>query len=380
MFEQLKFRYPVYDPCASIVSIADRWIDDQPFVKTTQDINLALSQPFSIAAVHVFYNDPRSWPGDRLTVEAPTMAASDLSQFDLVLLMEMENHNWKEVQDWITKQNFKQYIFSYGTISNHSQKTQPNAFYNSVWLDIFLEDRKFIDTNSDISNKQFKFNALLGSRRPHRDYVMLALTKSGLLDQNLVTYRDVFGGDKDNFQTKEFQKIFSDTKLLRPYVSPQLLPEWEVTDNINHQISFIDPVEIHRRTWYSIVTETNATGPNFFLTEKTMKQLWAKRVFVMFTNSGFLHNLRELGFETFGSVIDESYDTDEYNRDWKRFEKAFEQVQFLNKQDPVAVYNKLAPVLEHNHHHMAVVRKRSNDRGWKLLLDRVISKHWEIVQ
>jgi hypothetical protein len=191
----------------------------------------------------------------------------------------------------------------------------------------------------------------------------------------------VFGSSPDDFQTREFQDRFPDTKLLRPYVSPLLLPEWEVTKNVNHQISFIDPIEIHRRTWYSIVAETNSTGPNFFLTEKTMKQFWAKRVFVMFTNAGFLHNLREIGFETFGSVIDESYDTDEnYNRDWKRFEQAFEQVQFLNQQDPIAVYNKLKPVLEHNHHHMSVVRQRSNDRGWRLLLDIVLSKHWEIVE
>lgn len=381
MFEQLKFKYPVYDPCASIVSIAHTWIFDDPFIKTTQDINLALSQPFSIAAVHVFYNESCKWPGDRLTVEQPAMAASDLSEFDLVLVMEMENHNWQDVQDWISKQNFKRYIFSYGTIADPSQKTACNMFYNSVWLDIFLKDRTFVDTNTGITNKPFKFNALLGSRKAHRDYVMLAMTNSGLLDENIVTYRDVFGESLDNFQSVEFQQIFSNTKLLRPYVSPLLLLEWEVTENVNHQISFIDPVEIHRRTWYSIVAETNGTGPNFFLTEKTMKQLWAKRVFVMFANSGFLNNLRDLGFETFGDVIDESYDVDkDYNRDWKRFEKAFEQVQFLNQQDPIAVYNKLEPVLEHNHHHMNIVRKRSNDRGWRLLLDFVLSKHWEIVQ
>ena len=381
MFEQLKFRYPVYDPCASIFSIAGRWTVDRPFVKTTQDINLALSQPFSIAAVHIFYNDPTKWPGNRLTVEEPDLAASDLSQFDLVLLMEMENHKWEDIQPWIDKQNFKRYIFSYGTLADPLQKAAPNMFYNSLWLDVFLLGREFVDTSSAITNKPFKFNALLGSRRSHRDYIMLAMTHSKLLDQNIVTYRDVFGNKEDDFQTKEFHQIFSDTKLLYPYVSPLLSPDWEVTNNVNHQISFIDPVEIHRRTWYSIVAETNGIGPNFFLTEKTMKQLWAKRVFVMFANSGFLSNLRDLGFETFGSVIDESYDSDEpYNRDWKRFEKAFEQVQFLDQQDPLAVYRKLAPVLEHNHHHLNVVRKRSAEHGWKLLLDIVVSQHWEIVQ
>jgi len=380
MFEQLKFKYPVYDPCAKVVSIARRWLFDRPFT-TTQDIKLALSQPFSIAAVHVFYNDPSGWPGDRLTVEDPKNANSDLSEFDLVLVMEMENHNWEDIQNWISKQNFKRYIFSHGTISSPAQETTPNMFYNNVWLDIFLEERKFIDTNTGIDYKPFKFNALLGTRRPHRDYIMLAMAESGLLEQNIVTYRDVFLGDITNFQTKEFQSKFPNTKLLHPYVSPLLQPSWEVAEHINHQISFIDPVEIHLRTWYSIVAETNGLGPNFFLTEKTMKQLWAKRVFVMFGNSGFLHNLRKLGFETFGDVIDESYDIDEhYNRDWKRFEKAFEQVKFLDAQDPIAVYKKLSPVLEHNHHHLAEVRKRSNNRGWKLLLQVVVSKHWEIVQ
>lgn len=372
----MKFRYPVFDPGRRILSVAQRWAVPGMFT-STDSIEEALSQPFSIAAVHVFYNDPSAWPGDRLVVEQPDIVNVDLSQFDLVLLLEAENHNWKDIERWIKKQNIKKYILSYGTLADPVQKTMPNMFYNSMWLNVFLEKRTFVDTTQGYTYKPFLFNALLGTRKPHRDYIMLAMTRSGLLDQNIVTYRDVFPGTVIDPQTQEFQNLFRKVKLEWPYVSRHLRPEWEVAPVIDNRVSFIDPVEIHRNTWYSIVAESNCTGDKFFFTEKTMKQFWAKRVFIVFANQGFLGHLKNLGFETFGSVIDESYDQDQdFNRDWKRFEKAFEQVSLLYKQDPVAVYEKLKPVLDHNHSHLTTVMRRSHARARELLLEHVPSQHW----
>ncbi len=375
----MRFRHPIFDPCQPVISVAQNWGEPHLFEPTT-NLTRVLKQPFKVAAVHVFFNDPSIWPGSRLVTENPDIVKVDLSQFDLVLLMEAENNNWEDIQNWIKQQNIKNYIFAYGTLADPVQKTMPNMFYSSWWLKYFLNNRKFIDTTEDYTHythKPFRFNALLGARKPHRDYIMLAMTQSGLLHQNIVTYRDVFPGEVIDPQTKEFKNFFPDVELQHPYVSPHLRPEWEVAPVIDNRVSFIDPVAIHRNTWYSIVAESNCAGTKFFFTEKTMKQLWAKRVFVMFANTGFLGHLRDLGFETFGSVIDESYDTDPiYNRDWKRFEKAFEQVLFLNQQDPVKVYQKLKPVLDHNHNHMHTLLRRQEQQAKEMLMGNTPTYYW----
>lgn len=73
----------------------------------------------------------------------------------------------------------------------------------------------------------------------------------------------------------------------------------------------------------------------------------AQRLFVAFSGYRFLSNLRELGFQTFGSVIDERYD--EIFHSGQRYQAAFEQVQRLCEMDQAEVLDKIRPVLEHNH-------------------------------
>jgi hypothetical protein len=57
--------------------------------------------------------------------------------------------------------------------------------------------------------------------------------------------------------------------------------------------------------------------------------------------------LRELGFKTFGAVIDENYDNNPL--DFERFAMALQQLELLARQDPAQVQQELRPVLEHNH-------------------------------
>ena len=61
-------------------------------------------------------------------------------------------------------------------------------------------------------------------------------------------------------------------------------------------------------TKYSLISETNDTNDEIFITEKLWKAIMAKHVFVVHGNHLYLQKLREMGFKTFGSHIDESYD------------------------------------------------------------------------
>jgi hypothetical protein len=129
------------------------------------------------------------------------------------------------------------------------------------------------------------------------------------------------------------------------------------------------PIEIYQQSWYSIVAETQAYKSNY-ITEKTSKPLFEKRIFVMFGPQGLLGRLRELGYRTFDGIIDESYD-DEVDHEI-RWTKAFEQVLKLSKADHRALYDQAYPILEHNHRWI-VGNHRNRLQGLKDFLDRHIN-------
>jgi hypothetical protein len=106
------------------------------------------------------------------------------------------------------------------------------------------------------------------------------------------------------------------------------------------------PYEIYNNTWYSLICETKGTGDCFF-TEKTAKPLIAKRLFVLFAPQYSLKYLKSVGFQTFDLVIDESYDNIE--NDLERCKQAWNQVEYLLREDPLAIYEKIQPIVEHNH-------------------------------
>ncbi len=364
MSDHAVFKYPVYNPCWQTFDVAADW----GITNTTQDRDLALSQPFSVAAVRVLYTEPYIHNYD------PAFAPGDFGEFDLVLVSDIEYYTQQEIETWIEQQGIKNYVLSAGGINSQDQ-LKPNQIYRPYWIRHFLE-RNTESYNNFLPEKPYLFDVLLGARRPHRDYVMLALDRTGLLDRSIVTYRDCFPGAVVNEQNTEFQNRFSDTPLQWPYVSPHLDPEWEVAGHINNQISFISPVELYRRTWYSIICETAGTGTNFFFSEKTIKAMFNRRMFVMFGPAGYLAMLRQQGFETFGHLIDESYDSE--TRDYKRFEMAMHQVmQLAWFEDPEKMYHHAQPVLEQNYRRLHEVEQQ-RQRDQQELLHRYISgDHWQ---
>ena len=76
-----------------------------------------------------------------------------------------------------------------------------------------------------------------------------------------------------------------------------------------HSISQTLPIDLYNQCRFNLTVETDLDWTNeFFLTEKTVKNLIIGMPFVSVSTPHFLKNLRSLGFETYSSVWDESYD------------------------------------------------------------------------
>ena len=324
------------------------------------DLDTALRQPHKIAVMPVFYSLPNKFD------YRPEYMQFPLHKFDLVLFTDIEWHSQRELIAWIETTGVSNWLLhTAGVWLDEPQ--DPRVIYRPAWSFNFL---RWNPPREDFPlERPFAFECLLGARREHRDFVMLSLQKSGLLEQNIVTYRDLFVGHWIDQTPARVAQLFDNTTLQYPYVSANLDPAWEVKTQMDNSVSGLVPWEIYNRTWFSVVCETLGKDRVFLSAEKIAKCLQARRLFVVFAIQGFLQHYRDWGFETFGDVIDETYDNEP--DDVQRWSRAFEQVQWLCKQNLPALLQKLQPRLDHNHHRLYEFQQEKNQQLQNFVQDHL---------
>jgi hypothetical protein len=125
----------------------------------------------------------------------------------------------------------------------------------------------------------------------------------------------------------------------------------EVTvDGVIVSLSQIIPKTVYQHTHYTVVAETQSDNEWSFFTEKIVKPILARRLFLVAAGQYYLQNLRELGFKTFENVIDESYDREPDQT--LRISMLIEQVRYLQTQDPGQIKAQIQSTLDHNFNHM----------------------------
>ena len=192
----INLRYPVYAPVDSVAT-------DWPIGPTTKDLAQALSSPYPIAILPVMFNESHMW------CYRQELSELNLSQFGLIILSDIEFESVKNIKSWAEQNNITNYILATGGQITGDMFDSRSMIYRPWWCYNLLKHNKYQAT--DVDNKPFIFDALLGARRPHRDYVMLALQHNNLLTKSIANYRDVFTtGTIVDHQTEEFAKIFSD--------------------------------------------------------------------------------------------------------------------------------------------------------------------------
>lgn len=249
-----------------------------------------------------------------------------------------DSYSWKNVY-WIgpgyTKKN-NEYIIPFQQWLNHIQK-----LYRRPSLRIQL------NRLNPYQLKPMVFDALLGSHRPPRLFIM----------EQIKTH---------NLDSKIISNIFSQTEY-KNYPMDQLPGfVWEddyhyadsQNKNINHigcninyhgaitSLGNIIPISTYNQAAFSILSETVHNNSVYMLTEKTAKVALGRRVFVAFAGQGFLQLVRDIGFQTFNGIIDESYDLIENDQD--RWQAAFDQVLRLCESDQETILSQATPILEHN--------------------------------
>lgn len=267
---------------------------------------------------------------------------SEISNIVFSIESELHNYHWTI---WDRCHNKNVFWILPGTVNDNQNMIDQIIIWGD-WLKTTARiyknlPNKLEEIKYNVTKPKY-FDALLGSSKPHRDFVFNSVKENNLEEKFIMTY----GGkwNDNEFYAKDYF-IWEDN------VSPhqKIIGTADFVDYCGElaHLSQVIPVDVFNQTTYSIVAETDHDNTLSCFTEKIAKPLIARRLFVVFSGYKFLYNLRRLGFKTFDGIIDESYDLE--IDDNLRYQLAFEQVIKLCNTDQNEILQQIMPIVEYNH-------------------------------
>ena len=251
----------------------------------------------------------------------------------------------------------------------------------------YEENLQAISKSSEIYtkvSKPYRFLFLNGRTRTHRKYLMEQFRLSGLLDQSLWSWLDLTVGYSRDIVLKHNGLDLigqpHEIKLLPPqyeYVayrdrvndleSDKQFVKYELFNNEWGEI-YIQP-EAYIDTYFSVVTETVFDYPYSFRTEKIWKPMAMAHPWIAVANQGYYRDMHNLGFRSFGHLIDESFDQIKNSQD--RITRIATVVEDLCRQDLAGFLTAAEDTCKYNQQHLAhmrdQVRKEFPDRFFQFL-------------
>jgi hypothetical protein len=247
-------------------------------------------------------------------------------------------------------------------------------FHGCLWLFVGHTQRASDDpelrANLDASRRALAgqrrgrtFTSFNGRLRPHRLHVVLFMLARGLIDKGYVS----FLGYSNDAQMSEAHLRAMDGAM--PYAADTsahiaaLMARLPLTLDVEGQgysaRTYKGVTEMHWASpdphfyldsYFSVVVDTTMERGMLFITPMSYKPIMNCHPFVYFGNAGALAELKQMGFQTFAPLIDESYDAVEDPRE--RLRLALGELDRLGKLSPKRLhdmYCELWPRLEHNY-------------------------------
>ena len=257
--------------------------------------------------------------------------------------------------------------------------------YTSIQYEHFLseilnyqENHQATERTEEIftkTNKPYRFLFLNGRARPHRKYLYERFKRLNLLDHALWTMLDSRPSLSKSFNFIENNiNVMSTVSELRclpkeyevsTYRTTQVNPGPAERTFIKHELFNREWGEIYLQpepyidTYFSLVTETVFEQPWPFRTEKIAKPLMMGHPFILATSPGYYRSLHQLGFKTFGHVIDESFDSIDHHQD--RMDRIIDIVQDLCRQDLTTFLKECHAVCKYNQQHLAETKIQASN-------------------
>lgn len=208
--------------------------------------------------------------------------------------------------------------------------------------------------HSNFSHVFITYNHLVDDNRSYRLAFLASLISKGLDQYGLISAPLL--AESDQWKKEIFSPdtlLSTNSKLLiynvfsknkKKFILDIKQPTGQLSAKIN--------IDLNKKAFWHLVTETVFYGDSLHLTEKIFKPIVSKQPFILVSTPGNLAYLKRYGFKTFDRWIDEGYDQ-ELDND-KRIDMITDQVQKLcqmSRSDLLTMQNEMQEILEYNYHH-----------------------------
>ena len=222
--------------------------------------------------------------------------------------------------------------------------------------------------------KPYKFLFLNGRGRSHRKFLLELFRHWGLLEQSLWTNLDSRPlklrpfklpnelGAKDHtvFPVQHLPIQYEVDRYQSQIGVPALNTDQDLF--VKYHLFNNEWGDIYLKaapyidTYFSVVTETVFEYPYSFRTEKTWKPIAMGHPTIFVANRGYYKDFHNLGFRTWGHLIDESFDQIDDPQD--RIMRIAQVVKDLCRQDLASFLTAAEDVCKYNQQHLVEMRIR----------------------
>jgi len=233
----------------------------------------------------------------------------------------------------------------------------PHLFYENFLPKVldYKENLEAAQTYQENFSTQrpYKFLYLNGRARWHRKYLLENLAP--LLDQCIWSNLDSGNGPikllDEKYEVPKFFKSIDTPEF--GCVKTELFGSGIWGDIILHADPYLD-------TYFSLVTETVQSIPYSFRTEKIWKPIAMGHPWIVAANRGYYRDMRNLGFRTFGNLIDERFDKIDNGGD--RLDRVIKVVKDLCRQDLSAFLLATQETCKYNQQRLSELRTQVRDQ------------------
>ena len=227
----------------------------------------------------------------------------------------------------------------------HQSQTDLEIDYTVIHWNYFLYDYvnrainpRVVDSWQDKDykfnkNKEFVFSALIGGKKPWRDFLVDRIHNCLNFNNYVLNY-----AGQELKKSSQYDDISYDRSQFNSYK----------TIYQNYTLSSSIPINLYNKSRLLLIVESQTYEHNeFHLTEKTIKALLTGIPFVICGSYKFLEQLRALGFKTYSEVWSEEYDLIQNNQD--RIASIVDLLNDISTMDwDQATVDKLQNIAYHN--------------------------------
>ena len=192
------------------------------------------------------------------------------------------------------------------TIETHNPLPNSNFKTSCLSLGIFVSVNRYLptDINRDVSNAKFA-GCLLGRYNLNRFRLAYELDQA-FPDDTYITFQP-----KVSFIQESLKHFNNQYARELAWLEQKTFDRDLTSTHYMGMIDWYDACRKYNNVWnqyqIEVISETDSIS-DFWFTEKTANCLATGKPFVLVSGEGSLARLRDMGFQTFDSVIDESYD------------------------------------------------------------------------